>query len=212
MPFATAAMIGLGAITSGFNMWGASKAERERQKLMNQMLNAARADQARWDSVYGPVQQQLSQYVTGRESYANQLAREGQVRGTAESQLRLSAPAVAQNYKLAGAKATGNLAARGLGQSGMLAKTLGELEQSRLGTLGQMRQVATAQAEQDWTSKRLGFLQSGGQRPSLMQAYGAGAGMYPAQQGVDMSLLSQGLMMAALGKGGAAALLGLNAQ
>ena len=186
--------VAISALDFGVNLIGGLSGAKAQKRAQRRYIAAVKAEQARWDKEFGPVQQMWKDYVMGNEGTAAASSRERAIRSQAEGYMRLAAPSISQNVRATQTAMQENLAARGLGSSGVAAQALMDLEGKRLDLAGQARTTALTGAEQNWAQNVQGYLALGGQRPSLAQAYGSQAGMTVPSATVDTRSLVSSLM------------------
>lgn len=178
-----AAVVGAGASIFGAHQAGkqadaqASAAERSaqgQQQLSREQMEYNQYQQQKWDSIYGPVQENLSNYYNNLDPDKFQTEMNVDI-GTA--------------YNQAQEQLTANLAARGIQGSGVEAQALTNLEQGRADALSQTR----VGAEQQVAGMQSNFLSLGlNQQPSLRQNVNSAFGQQQQSLG-NMQNLQMGL-------------------
>ncbi len=193
MPLAEIAAA-ISIIDLGVNIFGGMSSAKAQRKMWQRYQAAVREEQARWDKTYGPVTRMWQEYLTGTEGTTNQFGRERAVYNQANSTMRLAAPAIAENTNQAKTVLNENLSARGLGNSGVAAQAMSDLEQQRLSLVGEVRTQALTNAQNEWNQNVQGFLSLGGPRPTMTQMYGEQAAAGPYVTNIDTRATVNSLM------------------
>lgn len=158
----------------------AAAAERSaagQQKLSREQMEYNIYQQQRWESIYGPIQDNLSSYYQGLDPDKFQTQMNVDI-GTA--------------YNIAQEQLTASLAARGIQGSGVEAAALAQLEQGRADALSQTRVGAEEQvAGMQSSFLGMGLGQQAGLRQGVNQAFGAGQQAFGNLANFQMGMAQQ---------------------
>lgn len=193
-------MAAISGVSLVSNLFSGQKASRRQRRQQRQMMDALRADQDRWDKLSEPVQTAVTGYLSGTETSQQRAGREMAVASQAGSALSLVAPAVQADYAKAGQTLRSDLSLRGLGDSGVGAKAVADLEGQRVGTLASMRQQSVAGAQSTHLQAQQNYLRGLGPRPSLAGGLQTIAQTPEINTQLDISGLTQTLMSLAAKK------------